>query len=112
MQYKIYKQFPRDDERLCAQFNDLADAKFFLEKKVEADAALKIKVIYRLYKGHDVIQEISSEESTGSTGGGSGGQGRAASSTSGAPTPFATAPKPAGVPNRWGSIDKDEDEKK
>lgn len=114
MQYKVYKQFPRDEERLFAQFNDLTDAKFFIEKKVEADQILKTKVIYRLYKGHELIQETDTEGGSATGAPETRGSARgAAGASSSAPTPFATAPRPAGMPNKWGSLNgKDEDEKK
>lgn len=107
MKYKVFKQFPRDEERLFAQFSETNDARFFCEKKAEADGLMKINVTYKLYKGHELIEEFNAMTQTGQ---GTSAQGAGAKSGF-TPTPFNTAPRPAGVPHRWSS-NKDENEDK
>lgn len=108
MQYKVFKQFPRDEERICAEFIELNDAKLFIEKKSAADASLKVKVIYRLYKDHEMLQAFNTEDMHSR-----GSQGTQTKSTSSfTPTPFNIAPKPAGVPHKWVVDKKEDDESK
>lgn len=108
MRYKVNKQYPNAGEIHCAQFKDIADARFFIEKKLAEDTAMKIAVIYRLCEFDEVLTEYDSTKTTVSSAQSSSAQGTA--STSGfRPTPFNTAPKPSGMPNKW---NKDEEEEK
>ena len=108
MRYKVTRQFRGAAEAQCAQFKDPTDARFFIEKKLVDDAAMKVSATYRLYEFDEVLAEydpskagVILEQTSDSQGKGSSAGFR--------PTPFNTAPKPAGMPQKWG---KDEDEEK
>lgn len=109
MQYKTTKQYGRGEETTFAEFKELNDAQLFIEKvKLPDDAALNVKVIYRIFEGFDLMKEYdpskmeSSSSSSSSTG--------KSSTVSFNPTPFNTAPRPAGSPQKW-VTDKDDEEK-
>jgi len=122
----VTKRFGRSETRL-SDFSKEADAKKFIQKKLQEDVLFKLTAIYGLYEGADLIQEFtqkdivqqashsgSSDESdadSGSSGGGSSGQG-AGSRSSFAPTPFNTAPRPTGIPHSWVKDEPDEDDNK
>jgi hypothetical protein len=118
MQYKITKQYGRGSEIQFAQFNELSDAQVFIEKiKLPEDVALNVKIIYRIFEGLDLVKEY--DPSKMDTSSGSSSQGASESQGSGggkgskstfSPTPFNTAPRPAGTPQKW-VIDKDEEDK-
>lgn len=110
MKYRITKQYPRDQERPCAQFHDINDAKFFIEERTKADSMLKIKVIYRLYQGVDdlIFEGDTSKPDAQSTGSDqtASAQGKERSASF-RPTPFNMAPRPTGSPQKW-IVNKDE----
>ena len=113
MLYRVTKQYARGSaDTLVAQFNDAADAKLFINARLLEDARLRVKVIYRLMEGMDLLEEFT-EAQAGS--GGASSSGGATSSTGGAqqrtsfqPTPFNATPRPPGMPSNWL---KDEDDK-
>ncbi|OGT36927.1 MAG: hypothetical protein A3F11_09115 [Gammaproteobacteria bacterium RIFCSPHIGHO2_12_FULL_37_14] len=107
MFYQIKKQYGRGVETIFAKFNDLSDAKLFIESKLAADAALNIKVIYRICEGIDVIEEFHPEKNNFASSSSSGSQGQT-STANFRPTPFNVAPRPTGTPQKW---IKDDDEK-
>lgn len=111
MRYRVTKQFGRGSESPCAQFDDLNDAKLFVEIKLSSDASLNVKTIYKIYQGYDMLEEFNPSESgvaaSSSTATTSSSQGSGATQR---PTPFNTAPRPTGMPHKW--LKDDEDEKK
>ena len=117
MRYRVTKQFGRGSESPCAQFDDLNDAKLFVEIKLSSDASLNVKTIYKIYQGYDMLEEFNPSESGGAasssttTTSSSQGSGGKSSGATQRPTPFNTAPRPTGMPHKW-LKDDDEDEKK
>jgi hypothetical protein len=118
MQFRITRQYARGSEIAFAEFDDMNDAKLFIEAKLAHDASLKTSVIYRLYKGPQEVETYNPSESDNSPGRTSASQGVGTSTTAGStstsgfrPTPFNMTPRPAGSPQKWVS-DKDDDEKK
>lgn len=107
MYYQVKKQYGRGSESLCASFSDLNDAKLFVEAKLTADLGINV-VIYRIYEGADIIEVYDPEKRQASAAQTEGSQGQ--TSTSGfRPSPFNTAPRPTGMPQKWL---KDDEEKK
>ena len=62
MRYKITNQYRKDQERLCAAFETLSDAKIFLEMKIASDNEKSIIVIYRVYDHDQLLGEINKEK--------------------------------------------------
>ncbi len=112
MLYKVTKQYARGSDAPVAEFNELNDAKLFIEAKLQADARLKVKITYRLFEGIELLQEFTESSQPASSGGAGQGQG-AQQSSSFQPTPFKTAPRPGGMPQSWikDSGKKEEDKK-
>lgn len=107
--YKVTKQYGSGPVSTLATFHDGADAKLFVEAKLQEDAALKIKVTYRVIDavGDLVSEHLPGEAQTASASSSSQG---ASSTASFRPTPFNTAPRPAGTPHKW--VKDEEEEKK
>lgn len=105
------KQYaPRGKDILVGEFDNTDDAKIFIQEKLAEDARLKVKALYRLMEGMDVLEEFTEvaggiNDSTESSSSSSSGAGQRSSFQ---PTPFNTAPRPAGLPHSWV---KDEDNK-
>lgn len=112
MHYKVTSQYAGAREIPGEQFDDLNKAKAFIENKMRENAALKLKVIYRLYEWDDLIQEFDPSKmaaptaGSGESGSGSQGQGKGASFR---PSPLQSSPRPPGVPPS--SFKDDEDDK-
>ncbi len=115
MQYRVACYFGKGADQACAQFKTLADAQLFIESKMVQDAGMKLTVVYRLYDLGELVKEYdpgkgmpasgqSQEQAQGSQGKGSTAAFR--------PTPFNTAPRPAGTPQRWLVNPEDEEDKK
>lgn len=62
MQYKVTKQYARDSESPLAEFNDINDAKLFIEEKIDLDALLNTKIIFRLFDRDHLINEFNKEK--------------------------------------------------
>lgn len=118
MQYKITQQYGRDEhgpQKPIAEFDQFNDAQLFIEKvKIPVDLEKNEKIIYRIFDGSmDLLKEYNpnktdfAKTSTGETSS-SASQGTS-SSASFRPTPFNTAPRPTGTPQKWIS---DQDDKK
>ncbi|MEO9204121.1 MAG: hypothetical protein ABI296_00220 [Gammaproteobacteria bacterium] len=112
MLYRVTKQYGRGTETPVAEFNDLEEAKLFINGKLLEDERVKVKATYRLFEGMDLVNEFSeswlkssSSDDEGSASGATG----AGRSSGFQPTPFNTAPRPTGLPHNWV---KDEDGKK
>lgn len=107
MRYRVTIQYTKGPEDPIAEFKNQQDAEIFIMTKINNDAALKIRVLYRLYESFDLVKEYDSAESAGTEGGQSSG----GKSSGFRPTPLNTSPTPAGLPKKWWH-DEDEDEKK
>jgi len=59
MQYKITRQYARDIEMPLAEFQEVADARFYLKAKLESDAAFNVTAIYRLYVDGKLLDEVN-----------------------------------------------------
>lgn len=106
------KQYLRGTESPLAQFDDRNDAIAFIKEiKMVQDASLKIPVIYRIYHAHELLDEFDPSKMDATSGQSQSSQG-AGSSASARPTPFATAPRPSGMPPKWSTNKKDDEEKK
>lgn len=112
--YKITKQYTRGPESTFAErFNQLLDAKAFVQTKLAEDATMNVKALYRIYEDDDVhseydqskLETASSAKETSDES--AQGKGRSASFR---PTPLNTTPRPAGTPAKW-IKDSDEEEK-
>ena len=112
MLFKINKQYARGSDLPVAEFNDLNDAKLFVKAKLADDARLKVAVKYRLVEGMDVLEEFEPGGSVAADSSGGSGSSSGTQQRSGAPSPFNTAPRPAGMPQGWGSKADTEDDKK
>jgi hypothetical protein len=115
MRYKVTKQYARGPQSPCGEFADINEAHSFIEKNLRDDAALNVKVIYRIVEFGDVLKEydpnkmdITSMQQRAAQDQGS--QGRS-STASFKPTPFNTTPRPAGSPQGWLKDDEDEPKK-
>jgi hypothetical protein len=64
MQYKITRQYARDIEMPMAEFDNVAEAKFFVKIKLESDSALHVAAIYRLYHNKELLDEINRNKIT------------------------------------------------
>lgn len=61
MHYKITEHYARGEEKFVATFNELNDARFFMIKKSSLIDEERKKVIYRLYDGSNLLNEINTE---------------------------------------------------
>lgn len=64
MKYKITKQYARDTENISAEFSDLNEANFFIERKLLSDGEKALVLIYRLYDHHKLLKEYNKEKIT------------------------------------------------
>lgn len=108
--YKVLEQYPKGSEQPCATFKNLEDAKMFMQNKVDYFRQMNVNVKFLLYRGFDLIEELSTTENSGGSSSSSGaGQGQ--QQTSGVnfkPTPFNMAPRPTGMPPKWVTDNDDE----
>lgn len=119
MLYIVTKQYLRGSETQCAEFNGIKEATTFIEGKMQDDAALNVKIIYRIHELGEVVKEFDPTKVQASAAQGSSSQ---ASSSQGAqgkgaksnfqPTPFNMAPRPGGTPPKWLKDDEEDKEKK
>jgi hypothetical protein len=109
MKYKVSKQYARGPESFCAQFADVNDAKFFIQARLADDAALNVKVIYKIYEFTELLQEFDpANPNAAASGASSSGK---SSEANFRPSPLSVAPRPSGMPQNWRK-DDDEDKKK
>lgn len=112
--FLVTKRFGRNENRLQS-FKNEPEAEAFIFEKLREDKQFKVIATYCLYEGADLIREYSQSDIPASSSAASasdqsaGGHGRASSFN---PNPFNTAPKPAGMPQGWGSARDDEKEGK
>ncbi len=107
MRYQVKKQYGRGAELPCAQFGDMTDAEIFIQAKLTADAAMDVQVTYKVFEGIDEIKSYSPDK-TGNVAGSSANNSSAAAGSR--PSPFNTAPRPPGTPQKWWP-DEDDKEK-
>ena|SRR3990167_4402586 len=111
MRYQVTEQYSGGSDIPCAAFSRVNDARSFIETKIEADKRLKVKVTYRIFEGHQQLEEMNQETQAGTQT--STSQGAQTSSTTSALSPFATSPKPTGMPtSRWANVGKEDKEEK
>jgi len=110
MLYQVTKQYARgSSEILTAQFDDINDAKLFINAKLLEDARIKVKAIYRLLEGADLLEEFSEAQAAGGvSSSSSAATGGSQQRSSFQPTPFNVSPRPPGMPSNW---IKDDDKK-
>lgn len=111
MNFKVTRQYGTGSEQDYKTFNELKIATQFAEEQAHSDAAMKIKVIYRVYDFDDIKFEINSSnlpDAKSQAESAQGSQGKQTGSSF-SPTPFNTSPRPSGTPHGWV---KDEEEKK
>lgn len=120
MTYKVTSRFPNDfKDQDIASFKFEEDARFFIEKKLIANASDTMnpnQIIYKLYEFDDLLEEFDPRKtvlpaSKASTSVGDA-QGQATSSSGFRPSPFNTAPTPAGTAKKWLKDDEDEEQNK
>lgn len=111
MIYKVTKQFGGGKEQPTQQFKSLEDAKTFATEGAEADAAMKIQAVYRVYEFDDLLETIDSSKITASSKSGDTSS-SARGQSSGArfsPTPLEMSPRPKGTaPKVWSDDSKDD----
>lgn len=110
MKYSVKRQYGRGADTAFAEFNEISDAEFFITHKLQADANMNIKVIYKIYEFNEVISTFDADNVTPSAGTKDQGTQGKSSTSSFRPTPFNTAPRPSGTPQKW--IKDDEEDKK
>jgi hypothetical protein len=102
MIFRVTKQFSSGSEQPSNQFKEVEAAKLHAYEGASANAALKIKVIYRVYEFDDVIMTVDStivaNELAASGAASSGGKSSGSSFT---PSPFATTLQPKGTMPKW-----------
>lgn len=112
MKFLVSKKYLRGLAVPCAGFMDLNDAKVFIEKKMELDAAVSVKVVYFISRLNETIATYDPETfklPSSQSDSGSDKTNKAVFR----PTPFNTAPRPPGTPHKWvREEDEDEDKKK
>lgn len=116
MTYKVTKQYGRGNEMPDGDFKDLNEAKLHIKNKLVEDAAMRMKVIYRITEFGDVIEEFDPDKLpppvTTTSGGDTSQQGQSTKSTF-SPTPFQTSPRPPGMPpSSMKDVDEDDKDKK
>lgn len=62
MQYKITRQYSKDEENPLAEFRYLNDAKLFVDKKSSTDEKQNIKLIYRIFDNNKLLAEFNREK--------------------------------------------------
>lgn len=112
MKYRVTKQYARGAETAFAEFEDLNDAKLFIQAKLKEDAALKIKIIYRITQFDEILAEFDSSQAAAYTAESStDAQSSHGSTSSFRPTPFNTTPTPPGLPKKWIRDEDEQDDK-
>jgi hypothetical protein len=102
--YKIAKKYSKGPEQVVAKFNDIKEAKSYINQKLQEDMNLKVVTSYLLYDMGDLIETI--DQSSVSTTDDASGQ-QAGSGQRFSPSPLQTNPRPGGMPP---SSFKDEDD--
>jgi hypothetical protein len=112
--YKITKKFERGPEMQIGVYKTMTEAKKIIQQKLAEDVAQKVKAVYCLYEGMDLMEEFDiskleapepSEEQE-SQGAGQGAGQRFS------PTPLNMTPQPKGLPRSWVKDEENKDGKK
>ena len=113
--FQVTKRFGRNENRLQS-FKNEREAEIFIFEKLREDKQFKVIATYCLYEGADLIREYNQSDIPASTSSSvsdqAGGSQQGGRSSSFNPNPFSTSPKPAGMPQGWGSAKDDEKEGK
>ncbi len=120
MLYKVKQQYARGTAKtVVAEFNDANDATLFIQAKLLDDLnRLKVRVIYQLLEGDDLVKEFTEAQvdntnkptmSSSTSGGSAAGSGQRSSFQ---PTPFNPSPRPSGIPHSWIKDEPDDKDKK
>ncbi|MDR3478029.1 MAG: hypothetical protein P4M14_08385 [Gammaproteobacteria bacterium] len=102
--YRVAKKYSKGPEQVVARFNDIKEAKIYINQQLQADIALKVVTSYLLYDMGDLIETLDQSSVSGVDD--SGGQ-QAGSGQRFSPSPLQTNPRPGGMPP---SSFKDEDD--
>lgn len=62
MQYKISKQFAKDSESSLAEFNELNNARLFIDAKISSDETKNVILIYRLFDNEKLLNEFNKDK--------------------------------------------------
>lgn len=112
--FLVTKRFGRNENRLQS-FKNEREAEVFIIEKLREDKQFKVIATYCLYEGADLIREYNQSDiptNVTSSSVDQASNGQAGRSSSSSPNPFSTTPKPAGMPQGWGSAKDDEKEGK
>jgi hypothetical protein len=100
MRYKVTRQYDKGIESHFAQLSDLHDAKLFVNAKLAEDAALNLKVIYRILEFTEMVMEFDPTKQNASTTATQGSQGQS-NQANFRPSPLSTTARPPGMPQNW-----------
>lgn len=64
MKYKITQQYARDEEKLLAEFCEVSDALFFIERKLLVDQENHLTIIYRIFDNHQLFKDFNKDKIT------------------------------------------------
>ena len=110
MTYKVTKQFGTNRELDSGQFKTLPEAKKYVQQQVQADAAMKVKSIYRIYEWDDLIEESHSDKIVVSAPSGNSDDSHGGKGSGAKPSPLSTVPRPPGSPQTWQEYKNDDEE--
>lgn len=68
--FKVVKQYLKGGEIPCQLFDDLTEARLFIQDEIANEARMNVTVIFRIYDGFDMLEEFSSRDATLSSSGG------------------------------------------
>lgn len=102
MWYIVKGKYLRGSEiKLDEEFDDLDKAKNFIQTKLLEDAALNVKVRYRIYDFNEVVVQEYDPSTMNLLSLQQAAQGTSGNSSTVRPTPFDTTPRPSGSPQKW-----------
>lgn len=115
MIYRVTKRYGRGAETTVGSFKSIPEAKAFIQNAIEDDINHKLQVVYSIYEGADLLEEIDSAKVTISST--NSQQEDTSSQSKGAgqrfsPSPLNTTPQPRGIPrSAWKDAEEDKDKK-
>jgi len=108
--YKVGAKYAKGPEKLIAKFDQVNEAKEYIQAKLEKDAALRVSITYLLYDMGELMESFAQGDQGGASSSG-GGQSQA-SAQNFRPSPLQTAPRPPGVPPSSFKDEKDDSKSK
>jgi hypothetical protein len=97
--YKITAKYAKGPEKLIAKFDSMAEAKEYIQQKVENDILMKVAVSYLLYDTGELMGTFDQSNIEGSASAGARGSGQQpAARQSFSPSPLQTSLRPSGMP--------------